>query len=177
MIQSIVFGGGCFWCTEAAFLNLKGVQNVTSGYSGGSIPDPSYDAVCGGDTGHAEVIKVEFDDSVIKLHDLLNVFFSVHNPTTLNRQGNDVGTQYRSVIFYTTREERDEAMKFIEELTREKVFDAPIVTEIQPLEQFYPAEDYHQNYYAKNPEQGYCSAVIAPKLSKLRAKYAHLLRT
>jgi len=162
---------------EAAFLNLKGIQNVTSGYSGGSVPDPSYDAVCGGDTGHAEVISVEFDDSVITLHDLLNVFFSVHNPTTLNQQGNDMGTQYRSVIFYTTREERDETMEFIEELTRKKIFGSSIVTEVRPLEHFYPAEEYHQNYYAKNPEAGYCSAVIAPKLTKLRGTYAHLLKS
>jgi peptide-methionine (S)-S-oxide reductase len=177
MQKSIVLGGGCFWCTEAAFNNLKGITNVTSGYSGGTMPNPSYEAICTGETGHAEVIKVDFDDSVITLTDIFNVFFSVHNPTTLNRQGNDVGTQYRSIIFYTDREERDAALAFISELTKDTVFDSPIVTEVKPLDVFYPAEDYHQKYYEKNTEQGYCSAVIAPKLSKLRQKYAHLLRS
>jgi peptide-methionine (S)-S-oxide reductase len=176
MYEQAIFGGGCFWCTEAAMNNLRGVQSVESGYSGGGMPNPSYEAVCNGDTGHAEVIKVTFDPAVITYHDLLNVFFTVHDPTQLNRQGNDIGTQYRSVIFFTTREQRDEAMKYIADLQKEKVFEKPIVTEVKPLEHFYPAESYHQNYYAKNPEQGYCSAVIAPKISKIRAKYQHLLK-
>lgn len=175
MTKTTVFGGGCFWCTEAAFSRLKGVSAVKSGYAGGSMPNPSYDAVSTGDTGHAEVIEVTYDPNVITYKDLLKVFFTVHDPTTLNRQGADVGTQYRSVIYYTSRDERDEAMAFIAELTKDEVFPKPIVTEVQPLEHFFEAEGYHQKYYEKNPEQGYCSAVIAPKLAKLRKEYAHLL--
>lgn len=172
----IVFGGGCFWCTEAAFKELQGVVSVTPGYAGGSQSNPTYEQVCGGNTGHAEVVRVEFDPAIIAFQDLLSVFFTVHDPTTLNRQGNDVGTQYRSAIYYTTDTERQEIERFIRELEHKKVFESPILTEVRPLEAFYEAEEYHKNYYAKNPDQAYCQAIINPKLKKLREKYAGLLR-
>ena len=168
--------GGCFWCLEAVFEQLKGVQKVLSGYSGGHVPNPSYEAVCTGTTGHAEVTQVTFDPDVISFRDLLNVFFTIHDPTTLDRQGGDVGTQYRSAIFYHDDEQRRVAEEVVRELEAEHVFDEPIVTRIEPLEAFYPAEEYHREYYRRNPNQPYCRAVIAPKVSKLRSKYLGKLK-
>lgn len=175
-MQSIVFGGGCFWCVEAVFQMLRGVENVVSGYAGGGSENPSYYKVVSESTGHAEVVKVEFDPSVVRLEDLLSVFFSSHDPTTRDRQGHDVGSQYRSVIFYTTPEQREAAEKFMKKLTDEQVFSKPIVTELEPLTKFYPAESYHQNYYRQNQDQPYCQVVIDPKIAKLRQTYAHLLK-
>jgi len=163
--------GGCFWCLEAAFDQLKGVERVQSGYAGGSVTDPTYEQVCTGRTGHAEVVQIRFDPGVISYHDLLEVFFVVHDPTTPNRQGTDVGTQYRSAVFYHTPEQKAEAERVIAELTASKVWDDPIVTEVVPLEAFYPAEAYHRDYYRRNPNQGYCQAVIAPKVAKVRKRY------
>jgi peptide-methionine (S)-S-oxide reductase len=160
------FGSGCFWCTEAVFQQLKGVKSVVSGYSGGTVADPSYEQVCTGKTGHAEVCQIEYDSQLISYEDLLEVFFSTHDPTTLNRQGTDVGTQYRSVIFYHDAEQRKTAERVMNELEAKKTFKHPIVTEITAFENFYPAEDYHQNYFKNNPNQGYCRYVIAPKLAK-----------
>ena len=168
--------GGCFWCLEAVFEQLNGVTKVMSGYSGGHVSNPSYEAVCTGSTGHAEVTQVTFDPDVISFRDLLGVFFTIHDPTTLDRQGGDVGTQYRSAIFYHDDEQRRVAAEFIAELEAEHVFDEPIVTKIEPLEAFYPAEEYHREYYRRNPNQGYCRAVIAPKVAKLRSKYLEKLK-
>ncbi len=168
-------GGGCFWCLEAAFLDLKGVQSVVSGYSGGAVPSPTYRQVCGGATGHAEVVQVTFDNSLIDYETILEVFFTVHDPTTLNRQGADAGTQYRSVIFWHSDAQRERAQALIARLNQEGVWSDPIVTEVDPAPTFYPAEDYHQNYYRQNPYQGYCQAVIAPKLVKLRQRHQALL--
>ena len=168
-----VFGGGCFWCTEAVFSSLQGVSEVTPGYAGGSVPNPTYEQVCSGKTGHAEATKIVFDPAVITYNDLLTVFFATHDPTTLNRQGADVGTQYRSVIFTTTDEQASDAYAFIERLNQ----DGPkVVTDIQALPEFYPAEDYHKNYYERNKDQPYCEAVISPKLEKLQAKFSELLK-
>ncbi len=169
--------GGCFWCLEAVFQQLRGVTKVVSGYTGGSVANPSYQAVCSGATGHAEVTQVSFDPTVIAYRDLLDIFFTIHDPTTLNRQGADEGTQYRSAVFYHSAAQRTEAERAIKELETEKVWDDPIVTEVVPLEQFYPAEGYHQDYYARNPNQGYCRAVIAPKVAKLRSKYFEKLKS
>lgn len=168
--------GGCFWCLEAAYDELRGVDDVESGYAGGAMDNPTYEQVCTGRTGHAEVVRVTYDPDVVSYHDLLEVFFTVHDPTQLNRQGADVGTQYRSAIFPATPEEEQEARLVIDELTRDGIFDAPIVTTIEPLEKFYAAEAYHRDYYAKNSGQPYCQAVISPKLSKLRNKHAAKLR-
>lgn len=176
-MDSIIFGGGCFWCMEAVFQLLRGVSTVTSGYTGGEMSHPTYRAVSNENTGHAEVIQIEFDPSIVHLDDLFSVFFSSHDPTTLNRQGNDVGTQYRSAIYYTTVEQKNAAEIFIQKLVIDKTFTKPITTELKPLEKFYPAEDYHQNYYTNNQEQGYCQYVIDPKIKKLREKFAHLLAT
>lgn len=170
--EVITLGGGCFWCLEAVFDNLKGVTDVLSGYTGGKLPNPSYKMVCTGLTGHAEVVQVTFDPGQINLKEILEVFFSIHNPTTRNRQGADVGTQYRSAIFYHSPEQKAAAEEVIRELNAEKIWDHPIVTEIVPLKMFYSAEDYHQEYFARNPEQGYCQIVIAPKVAKFRQKYA-----
>ena len=170
-------GGGCFWCLEAVFQRLEGVRSVRSGYAGGDVADPTYEQVCGGRTGHAEVVQVEFDPSVTSYRELLELFFTIHDPTTPNRQGADVGTQYRSIILYHTPEQKTVAEKVVRELEAEGVFDAPIVTELEPLEEFYPAEDYHQNYYNDNPNQPYCRVVIDPKVAKLRAKYADKLKS
>ncbi len=176
-IEKIVLGGGCFWCMEAVFQMLCGVESVTSGYTGGHRPDPSYDSVCSGVTGHAEVIQVEFDPKVITMDDILSVFFSTHDPTSLNRQGNDAGTQYRSAIFYTMPEQKAAIEAFTTKLVADKTFSKPIVTEVQPLEVFYPAEDYHQNYYRNNQALNpYCQFVIDPKIAKLRKSYARLLK-
>jgi len=163
-----VFGGGCFWCTEAVFKMLKGVSVVLPGYSGGSIKNPTYEQVSGGNTGHAEVIYIEYDPSLVKYETLLTVFFGSHDPTTLNRQGNDVGTQYRSVIFYTTLEQKEIAEKVVKEIEG-------AVTEVQSFDKFYKAEDYHEDYYARNKDAPYCQAVISPKLEKVQRKFADLL--
>lgn len=171
-----VFGSGCFWCSEAVFSELEGVTKVEPGYSGGRTPDPTYEEVCTDATGHAEVAQVTFDPSVTSYRELLEVLFSTHDPTTLNRQGSDVGTQYRSVIFYRNESQRVEAQKIIKELTDEKVFRNPIVTEVLPLVAFYPAEEYHREYYMRNPEKPYCQAVIAPKLAKFRSHWKAKLK-
>ena len=163
--------GGCFWCLDAAFRLLKGVTKVESGYAGGTRPNPTYEQVCTGTTGHAEVAQITFDPSAISYRDLLDVFFTIHDPTQLNRQGADVGTQYRSAIFPHSDEQRAEAERTIAELEATGAWDAPIVTTIEPLTKFYPAETYHQDYFARNPRQPYCQAVIAPKIAKLRKKH------
>ena len=175
--ESAVFGSGCFWCSEAVFSELQGVREVTPGYAGGSKANPSYEEVCSGTTGHAEVARVTFDPAAISYRELLEVFFSTHDPTTLNRQGADVGTQYRSVIFYADESQRSEADAMIRELSSEGVFRNPIVTEVAPLHAFYPAEDYHREYFARNPSKPYCQAVIAPKLAKFRAHWKAKLRS
>jgi peptide-methionine (S)-S-oxide reductase len=169
-------GGGCFWCLEAVFEQLRGVEKVESGYSGGTVPNPSYERVCGGNTGHAEVVQVTFDPAVISSREILEVFFATHDPTTLNRQGPDVGTQYRSAIFYHSPEQKQIAGEVIQQLTAEKVWDRPIVTQVVPFETFYPAEDYHQGYFRNNPGQGYCQAVVAPKVAKFRKHFATRLK-
>lgn len=174
--QKITFGNGCFWCTEAIFQSLKGVLSVTSGYMGGHVDNPTYKQVCTGTTGHAEVIALEYDADVLSLDELLLVFFKTHNPTTLNRQGNDVGTQYRSAIFYTTDEQKAAAEAMIKTLTDEKVFDSPIVTEITPASKFYKAEAYHQNYFNDNPGQSYCAFVIQPKLNKFAKEFTDKIK-
>lgn len=176
-LQLATFGSGCFWCSEAVFLDLKGVTKVTSGYAGGAKPNPTYEEVCSGTTGHAEVIQVEFDPTIISYEQLLEVFFLTHNPTTLNRQGNDVGTQYRSVIFFHDDAQRDAANKIKERIEAEKIYDGKIVTTFEPLTKFYAAEKYHQNYYANNPEQGYCQMVIDPKVAAFRKKFSSLRKT
>jgi peptide-methionine (S)-S-oxide reductase len=170
-------GGGCFWCLEAVFEQLSGVERVESGYSGGTVPDPTYHDVCGGFTGHAEVVQVTFDRRVISFGDLLDIFFTMHDPTTLNRQGADVGTQYRSVIFYHSPEQKRLAEEKIAEFNAAGIWSRAIVTEVVPFEAFYGAEDYHQGYYRGNPRQGYCQVVIAPKVAKLREKFAAKLRS
>lgn len=169
-------GGGCFWCIEAAFEALQGVERVESGYSGGHVENPTYEAVCSGSTGHAEVVRVTFDPAVLSYREVLEVFFSMHDPTTLNRQGADVGTQYRSVVYHHSPEQRETAEQLVRELEQEGVWDAPIVTELAPAEVFYPAEAYHREYYRRNPGQPYCQVVIAPKLAKFRARYAARLK-
>jgi peptide-methionine (S)-S-oxide reductase len=166
-------GGGCFWCLEAVYQEMKGVKSVVSGYMGGRIPDPTYRQVCGGDTGHVEVVQVTFDPTVISFRDVLEVFFVTHDPTTFDRQGNDVGEQYRSVIFFHSEAQKETAEAIIRELKDNKAFDRPIVTQVRPVEPFYRAEDYHQNYFRDNPNQTYCSYVVAPKLRKFRQKLAH----
>jgi peptide-methionine (S)-S-oxide reductase len=170
-----VFGGGCFWCTEAVFQMLKGVHEVKPGYAGGTKPNPTYEEVSSGLTGHAEVIHIAYDPSQVSYRDLLTVFFGSHDPTTKNRQGADIGTQYRSIILTTSDEQEKEAKEFIAELNASSSFGDPIVTEVEPLKEFYDAEDYHQNYYRDNPNQGYCEIVINPKLEKVKAKFAALL--
>ena len=168
--------GGCFWCLEAAFQDLKGVENVQSGYAGGRVANPSYEDVCTGTTGHAEVVQITFDPQVVSFDDLLHVFFTIHDPTTLNRQGADVGTQYRSAIFYHTPEQEATAARVIAELQAQKLWDEPVVTELKPLTAFYPAEEYHRDYFRRNPNQGYCRAVIAPKVAKVRKLYFDRLK-
>lgn len=174
-LETITLGGGCFWCTEAVYERVRGVVAVESGYSNGRVARPTYEQVCTGDTGCVEVVRVRFDPAQITLREVLEIFFVVHDPTTLNRQGNDVGTQYRSAIFFHTDAQRAEAEDLVGELSREHVFDAPIVTEIVPAETFHPAEDYHHDYFARNPNQPYCQYVVAPKVAKLRAKFTSLL--
>jgi len=174
--QTAIFGGGCFWCIEAVFQRLRGVKHVESGYMGGDVDNPTYRQVCGGDTGHVEVVRVTFDPDEISYRELLDVFFSVHDPTTLDRQGNDVGEQYRSVIFYSDEEQQRIAEDVIAEMTAAKVFAEPIVTAVEPASEFYVAEGYHQNYYNENSRQPYCMFVISPKLAKLEKKFAEKLQ-
>jgi peptide-methionine (S)-S-oxide reductase len=174
--QTLVLGGGCFWCTEAVYVKVRGVTDVESGYSNGSTKNPSYEQVCTGTTGHNEVVKLTYDPAQITTRQLLEIFFVVHDPTQLNRQGNDVGTQYRSGIYYTTDEQRQAAEDFIRLATQEKLFSKPIVTEVAPLQNYWPAEEYHQDFFEKNPYQGYCVAVAAPKVAKFRKTFAELSR-
>lgn len=174
--ETAVFGGGCFWCTEAIFQRLRGVESVESGYAGGETSNPSYEEVSSGNTGHAESIRIEFDPSVIKYEDLLNVFFATHDPTTLNRQGNDAGTQYRSVVFFDSAKQRDVALEYIKKLEDDGVYPDPIVTEVRSLDKFWPAESYHQRYYENNESKPYCQFVINPKIAKLRQKFTPLLK-
>jgi peptide-methionine (S)-S-oxide reductase len=172
--ETAILGGGCFWCTEAVYLEVKGITSVESGYAGGEIAQPTYEQVCTGATGHAEVVKLSFDPTVISYRDLLEIFFTIHDPTTLNRQGNDVGTQYRSVIYYQSLQQEATARQVIAEMAH--VWDAPIVTELSPAPLFYKAEDYHQDYFRQHPMQGYCAFVVAPKVDKFRKTYAERLR-
>jgi peptide-methionine (S)-S-oxide reductase len=169
-------GGGCFWCLEAVYEQLRGVESVVSGYAGGRTPDPTYEEVCSGTTGHAEVVQVTFDPAVLGFGDLLEVFFTIHDPTTLNRQGGDEGTQYRSVVFYHDEAQRAQAQRTIKEIAAKKMWDDPIVTEVAPLTKFVPAEEYHQQYFRRNPGQGYCRVVIAPKVAKFRQLWQSRLR-
>jgi peptide-methionine (S)-S-oxide reductase len=175
-LEVATLAGGCFWCLEAVYNQLRGVERVASGYTGGEAANPTYNQVCGGQTGHAEAVQVTYDPSVITFRDLLEIFFTIHDPTTLNRQGADVGTQYRSAVFYHTPVQKEIAEGIIAELSAEKVWDSPIVTEVTPLEEFYKAEDYHQEYYQNNSAQPYCQVVIAPKVAKFRQKYFEKLR-
>jgi peptide-methionine (S)-S-oxide reductase len=175
-LETATLAAGCFWCIEAVLDDLKGVEDVLSGYAGGHTENPTYRQVCDGNTGHAEVAQIKFDPSVISFKDVLRVFFSVHDPTTLNRQGNDVGTQYRSAIFYHNDQQRQDAEDVIKEITEEGVYDDPIVTEVTPFEKFWPAEDYHQEYFANNASQPYCAAVVAPKVAKFRQKFVSKLK-
>jgi len=174
-MKTAVFGGGCFWCTEAVFKMLKGVVSVVPGYAGGTTANPSYEAVSTGETGHAEVIQIAYDPALISFHDLLTVFFATHDPTTPNRQGNDVGTQYRSIILYSTPEEKEEAEAFIAELNASSEQGARVITQVEPLTAFYEAEDYHKNYYDRNSDAPYCQVVINPKLEKVQQKFTKLL--
>ena len=175
-LETITLGGGCFWCVEAVFDDLKGVEDVVSGYMGGQSAHPTYEQICTGRTGHAEVIRVTYDPAVISFREILEVFFAVHNPTTPNRQGNDVGTQYRSAIFYHTPAQKEIAEKVIQSVGGGKVWDDPIVTEVTPAATFYPAEEYHQEFFKRNPHQGYCMAVVSPKLSKFRKNFMSKLK-
>ncbi len=175
-LSQITLGGGCFWCLEAVYDQVHGVHDVVSGYAGGQLANPTYEDVCSGLTGHAEVVQVTFDPTQISLEDLLHIFFTIHNPTTLNRQGADIGSQYRSAIFYHNAEQKQTAERVIAELTAAKLWDRPIVTQVVPLNAFYPAEDYHQEYFARNPAQGYCRVVIAPKVAKFRQKFFEKLK-
>jgi len=174
--QTAVFAGGCFWCTEPVFSQLNGVSKVVSGYIGGHTPNPTYKLICNGDTGHAEAIQITFDASVVSFETLLEIFFVSHDPTTLNRQGNDIGTQYRSAVFCQDDTQRSATAAMIARLNTEGIWASPIVTQINGAETFYPAEDYHQYYFANNPNQPYCMAVAAPKAAKIRAKYAQLIK-
>jgi peptide-methionine (S)-S-oxide reductase len=175
-VQKITLGNGCFWCTEAIFQSLKGVISVTSGYMGGHTNNPTYMEICNGDTGHAEVIQIEYDADILPFDELLLVFFKTHNPTTRNRQGNDVGTQYRSAIFYHTDDQKYKADAMITRLTEEKVFEKPIVTDVTAATEFYKAEDYHQNYYNDNPHKPYCAFVIQPKLNKFVKEFTDKIK-
>ena len=175
-LETAILGGGCFWCVEAVFDDLKGVHSVESGYMGGHTANPTYEDICGGDTGHAEVIRVAFDPVQVSFADILRVFFTVHDPTTLNRQGNDVGTQYRSVIFYTAEAQRDTARAIMAEIDREGIWGGQAVTEVSPAGTFHVAEKYHQEYFARNPMQPYCMFVVAPKVQKFRKTFADRLK-
>jgi peptide-methionine (S)-S-oxide reductase len=169
-------GGGCFWCLEAVYQELRGVEEVVSGYSGGHVDHPTYREVCAGTTGHAEVTQITFDPTVVSFREILEVFFTIHDPTTLNRQGADVGTQYRSVIFWHSEDQKRAAEEVIADLERANVWDAPVVTELSPIGRFYPAEGYHQEYYVRNPDQAYCRVVVTPKVAKFRKKFLERLR-
>ncbi|NOR76049.1 MAG: peptide-methionine (S)-S-oxide reductase MsrA [Draconibacterium sp.] len=175
-LEKATFGGGCFWCTEAVYLELKGVIEVKPGYSGGNVNNPTYDQVCAETTGHAEVIQISFDPAIISFTEILEVFFITHNPTTLNRQGNDAGTQYRSAIFYHSEKQKEIAKKVIQLFNDEKVYDNPIVSEVTEFDKFYPAEDYHVNYFARNKSQGYCQFVVAPKVDKFKKIFKDKLK-
>jgi peptide-methionine (S)-S-oxide reductase len=174
--QTIVLGGGCFWCTEAVYVKVRGVTDVESGYSNGQVQRPSYEQVCTGTTGHNEVVKLTYDPAQVSTRQILEIFFVIHDPTQLNRQGNDVGTQYRSGIYTTTDEQKQVADDMIREMSQDKLFGAPIVTEVLPLANYWPAEEYHQDFFEKNPYQGYCMAVAAPKVAKFRKTFAELVR-
>ncbi|MGV8095102.1 MAG: peptide-methionine (S)-S-oxide reductase MsrA [Mangrovibacterium sp.] len=176
-MEIATLGGGCFWCTEAIYKELKGVVSVTSGYSGGEIVNPSYREVCTGRTGHAEVIEIKFDPAIISFSEILEVFFATHDPTTLNRQGADVGTQYRSVIFYHGQKQKETAESVITRLNQENVYGKPVVTEVTAWKNFFPAEDYHQDYFENNPTQSYCQFVIAPKMEKFRKIFSDRLKS
>ena len=174
--ETIYLGGGCFWCTEAVFDRVRGIVDVQSGYANGHLDHPSYDDICTGQTGHAEVVKLDFDPEVISLRDVLLIFFGTHDPTTLNRQGNDVGTQYRSAIFTTDAQQTAEARALLQEMQNEKAFDAPMVTQIEPLTNYWPAEDYHQDYFLQHPGQGYCAFVVGPKVQKFQKAFSRWLK-
>lgn len=175
-LQTIVLAGGCFWCTEAVYKEVRGVTDVESGYSNGHVQRPTYEDVCTGDTGHAEVVKLTYDPAQISTRQVLEIFFTVHDPTQLDRQGNDVGSQYRSGIYYTTPQQKQAAEEIIAEITRDKLFGRPVVTEVQPLANYWPAEAYHQDFFEKNPHQGYCLAVAAPKVAKFRKTFGELAK-
>jgi peptide-methionine (S)-S-oxide reductase len=175
-MELATLAGGCFWCLEAVYDELKGVTDVVSGYTGGHVKNPDYKQVCSGATGHAEAIQITYDPAVVSYRDLLRVFFTIHNPTTLNRQGNDIGTQYRSAIFYHNVEQKAEAEAAIKEITEAGIWESPVVTQVAPMETFYPAEDYHQEYFKNNPNQGYCMVVVAPKVAKFRKQYMEWLK-
>ena len=175
-LPTLVLGGGCFWCTEAVFDRVRGVLDVESGYSSGHVDRPSYEQICAGTTGHAEVVRLTYDPAQVSVRQLLGIFFATHDPTTPNRQGNDVGPQYRSGVYTTTPEQEREARELIAELNREQVFGAPVVTEVQPLSNYWPAEDYHQDYYLQHPNQGYCAFVVGPKVAKFRQQFQALLK-
>jgi peptide-methionine (S)-S-oxide reductase len=177
MTETATIAGGCFWCLDAVFRPLRGIAGVVCGYTGGRVPNPSYEAVCTGLTGHAEAVEISFDPAVMSYRELLELFFAFHDPTTMNRQGPDEGTQYRSAIYYHSPAQREEAERLIRRLTAERVFDDPIVTEVVPAQAFYPAEAYHQDYFRRNPDKGYCQAVISPKVAKLRTRYRERLAT
>jgi peptide-methionine (S)-S-oxide reductase len=168
--ETVTLGGGCFWCLEAAFQEVQGVETIESGYSGGSVSNPTYEQICQGNTGHAEVVRIVYHSNVISFETILELFFTIHDPTTLNRQGADTGTQYRSVIFYHDEAQKNTAQEMIQQLEEERVFPSPIVTEVVAAPIFYVAEKYHQNYYRQNPQQGYCQAIISPKINKIREK-------
>jgi len=174
--ETATLAGGCFWCLEAVYDELRGVEDVVSGYSGGRRPNPTYEQVCSGATGHAEVVQVTFDPQVVSYRDILGVFFAIHDPTTLNRQGADVGTQYRSAIFTHSPEQKTLAEQVIAELNAAQIWPRPIVTQVAPFEAFYSAEDYHQEYFARNPAQGYCQAIVAPKVAKFRKQFLDRLK-
>ena len=174
--STITLAGGCFWCTEAVFDRVRGVTDVQSGYSNGHAQNPTYEQVCTGHTGHAEVVRLQFDDTVISLREILEIFFATHDPSQLNRQGNDVGTQYRSGIYFEDPAHRQAAEDMVREMSQDKLFGAPITTEVQPLQNYWPAEDYHQDYYAHNPSQGYCAYVVGPKVVKFRQTFARFLK-
>ncbi len=175
--ETATLAGGCFWCLEAVYDEIEGVEEVTSGYAGGSVPNPTYEQVCSGHTGHAEVVQIKFDPSVISYDELLDVFFTIHDPTTLDQQGNDIGTQYRSAILYHNPEQEQTARKKIAEFEAAGTWDAPIVTQVAPLTAFYPAEEYHQEYFSRNPYQPYCQIVVAPKVAKARKKFLARLKS
>ncbi len=175
-LETIVLGGGCFWCTEAVFVKVKGIGDVESGYSNGHAERPSYEQVCSGTTGHNEVVKLTYDPAQISLRQILEIFFVIHDPTTLNRQGNDSGAQYRSGIYYSTPEQKQVADEMIRQMSQDKLFGKPIVTEVLPLSNYWPAEEYHQDFFEKNPHQGYCVAVAAPKVAKFRKTFSDLVK-